>query len=100
MKLKISNPEGIFTASCLAAFLIAVGIFVFYQTQGIEKTGTALPALQAAGYTEIVMYPVPIWECGGKSDVYSTGFKAIGPTGMPTSGVVCEGFFSRPYIRN
>ncbi len=99
--MKFKYPEeSVMAVLCTAVFIVAVGIFVWYQSQGIEKTGTALPALQAAGYTNIQLYPVPIWECGGKSDLFSTGYTATGPTGAPASGVVCEGLFSRPYIRN
>lgn len=42
--------------------------------------------LRAAGYTRI---EIGSWEFGcGEGDWYCTGFRAVGPTGVPARGVV------------
>jgi hypothetical protein len=62
-----------------------------------EEPG-AYKALKSAGYTEIEMTGYRILGCS-EDDLFHDGFKAIGPTGVPVSGVVCSAVFKGYTIR-
>lgn len=52
----------------------------------------AREVLLDAGYTQVQTDGYDAWACSD-DDTYATRFRAIGPTGRPTQGVVCEGLF-------
>lgn len=59
-------------------------------------------ALNAQGFHDIKTTGYRWWGCdSGKvsDDGWHTGFTAVGPTGVPVSGVVCGGIFKGNTIR-
>lgn len=51
----------------------------------------AIRVLRSAGYTKIQLTGYRFTGCS-KDDNLHTGFEAVGPTGMPVTGVVCGQF--------
>jgi hypothetical protein len=62
------------------------------------RPDAATKALQDAGYTHVEITGYRFFTCDEK-DNFSTGFRAIGPTGRPVSGTVCSGFLKANTIR-
>lgn len=55
--------------------------------------------LKANGFTQIEMTGYS-WIACSEDDTFSTGFKAVGPTGIKVEGAVCSGFlFKNSTIR-
>jgi hypothetical protein len=65
---------------------------------GCSDEGVARKALDGAGYTGVQLTGYEWAGCSG-NDTYSTGFKALGPTGKPVVGVVCSGWMKGATIR-
>ncbi len=83
----------------LTGFLF-IAIFMFAAVVGVgylflDKPGRAENALLDAGYTEIEVKSC--WFlCGcSRDDYYTEKFAAKGPTGRPTKGSVCGGFWNK-----
>ena len=80
-------------------FFFALG---FFATQlfcvACSSENDAVKALTAAGYTNIQTTGHAFFACG-KDDTFSTGFTAIGPTGVPVKGAVCSSWFKGSTIR-
>lgn len=59
----------------------------------------AKKALAGAGYSRIEITGYSFFSCS-KDDARSTGFKAVGPSGVQVSGAVCSGLiFKNSTIR-
>lgn len=59
----------------------------------------ARKVLTSAGYSDIEFTGYKWFACG-EGDVFHTGFKAKGPTGIQSEGCVCEGLiFKNSTIR-
>lgn len=54
--------------------------------------------LEASGYTHVQLTGWSAFTCSG-DDVYATGFRAIGPTGVTVEGTVCCGVLKDCTIR-
>ncbi len=79
------NEDGRFQA-IVAAILIAGFCVFFFWVRGCSDPKQTRDTLEAAGYTDI---EVGSWEFGcSDDDSLCTGFRAKGPTGVPTHGVV------------
>lgn len=70
---------------------------ILLATACTDKDG-AFRALRQAGYTHIETGGYPFWGCGDH-DTFKTKFKALGPSGIPVSGVVCSGWLKGNTIR-
>ena len=58
---------------------------------------TASKVLESQGYTHIQITGYRYFICG--NDTFSTGFKAVSPTGQEVSGAVCAGWMKGHTIR-
>lgn len=73
----------------LAVFLTGCGIFT--------EPDAAQKVLEDQGYTHIQITGYRWFTCG--EDTFSTGFKAVNPSGHAVSGVVCAGWMKGNTIR-
>lgn len=73
--------------------LLCVGVVA-----GCTDSNGAVKALEGAGYKDIQLTGYSFLSCS-KEDVFSTGFKAVGPSGKHVSGAVCAGFLKGSTIR-
>lgn len=74
----------------IAATLLAGAML----TTGCDDPDTASRVLVDAGYTQVVTTGYDMFGCS-KDDDFSTGFKAIGPTGRSVEGVVCSSLWAK-----
>lgn len=75
--------------------LLLLGTLAVSLAGCIDPEG-AQRALVGAGYAHIELSRPSYWGSGcGDSDDYATRFKAVGPTGVPVSGVVCAGAWGK-----
>lgn len=65
---------------------------------GCTNEDHASRALRGAGYTQVEFTGYQFFACS-ESDQFATGFRAVGPTGMPTTGVVCSGLLKGATVR-
>lgn len=65
-------------------------LFAAIVLVGCTDSTNAERVLKENGYSDITITGYKIFGCG-KDDIQHTGFKAKGPTGIKTSGVVCSG---------
>lgn len=65
---------------------------------GCTRTDSAMEVLKDAGYTNIEITGYRFFGCSD-DDHFHTGFKALGPSGHPTEGVVCQGVLKGSTIR-
>jgi hypothetical protein len=75
--------------------VVALALFIPYACQSPE---TARKTLQDNGYTHIEITGYRWFICDEK-DTFSTGFKAVTPSGKQVSGAVCSGFLKGNTIR-
>jgi hypothetical protein len=77
---------------------IAAGLLVFGLASCTDPDN-ATRILEANGFTNIEITGYSWFSCSEK-DAQSTGFKAVGPTGVKVEGAVCSGlFFKNSTIR-
>lgn len=77
-----------------ATLLVVVFMTVAFLVSGCSDKQGATRALEGLGYTNIETHGYSFldsYSCS-KDDWYVTKFNALGPTGVPVSGVVCSGF--------
>lgn len=74
----------------LGAMLFVIALLV----SGCTDPKTAERALRSAGYKNIEAGGYSWFGCS-EGDVFRTRFRAVGPTGVPTEGAVCNGWFFR-----
>lgn len=77
---------------------IIIGVLSVVVLAGCTASDEAVRALSGAGYAKIEVTGYRFFGCDEK-DTFSTGFKAVGPTGQPVSGVVCSGLLKGATIR-
>lgn len=82
----------------LLGAIAAVAASAFVSVRGIPDEKGAAQLLKEAGYTEVEFHGSRALACG-KGELYNTAFRGRGPTGIPTTGVVCKGLWSGAYIR-
>ena len=73
-------------------------ILTILMASGCSSSSDATKALEEAGYTEIQTHGYSFFACS-KDDAFATAFTAKGPTGKPTRGTVCSGWFKGKTIR-
>lgn len=73
-------------------------VFLLVLAAGCSRPSDAIRALQGAGYHDIETTSWRWLGCDEK-DWFHTGFKAVGPTGTPVTGVVCASPFKGSTIR-
>jgi hypothetical protein len=78
--------------------LVVIGLTVwFLPIFGEIDNDSANKALTGAGYSKIELGSYKWFTCG--DDTFSRGFKAVGPTGVPVNGVLCQGWIKGITIR-
>lgn len=65
---------------------------------GCTSENEASRVLRGAGYKDVQFTGYSFFACG-KDDGWSTGFRAVGPTGQQVSGTVCSGLLKGATIR-
>lgn len=82
----------------LLGVLLVVALLVFILPSGCTSESTARRVLDEQGYTQV---EITGWRPFMKSkyDFYSTGFKAVSPSGKVVTGAVTSGFFKGSTIR-
>lgn len=78
--------------------LILLVLYLVLAPVACTAPSSAKKALTAAGYSNIKTTGYEYFSCDEK-DAFHTGFTAVGPTGIPVKGVVCEGWFKGATIR-
>lgn len=78
--------------------IVAVLIFAAWAIWPKARPDEARAVLSAQGYTQVEITGSRLFGCG-REDVYRTGFRAVGPTGVPAQGVVCSGIFKGATVR-
>ncbi len=75
----------------VAALLVVltISLFIGYQCTATRRNDAG-EVLRAQGYTNVELLGYEPLHCG-QHDTVQQGFRAIGPTGVPTRGVVCCG---------
>lgn len=73
-------------------------ILIALLLAGCTNADRALPALQAAGYSNIQFTGYSWFSCS-EDDFFATGFAAKGSNGQPVEGTVCAGMFKGQTIR-
>lgn len=74
-------------------------LLVVFALVGCTDEKTAKKALEGAGYSDI-QYTGYSWFSCAREDVFSTGFRAKGPSGIFVEGSVCSGLFKSSTIRS
>lgn len=69
-----------------------LGLVACTDAPGAER------ALKQAGYSHVEITGYAWFDCEEKEQ-YATGFKALGPTGVPVEGSVCAGLLKGNTIR-
>lgn len=89
-KARMKHSKAV-TAGLLLVLLVLLALLVYALYPRIDREG-AVQALEAQGYTEVVItgWRQMNWICT-KDDWYRTGFAAAAPTGQTVTGVVCGG---------
>ena len=82
------NLPKVFT--CLAA--------LFLLLSGCTAPDRALRTLTEAGFSNIKVGGYNWFSCG-KGDIFATNFQAVGPTGKPVEGTICNGLLKGATIR-
>lgn len=78
--------------------IIVAALFAF-GVVGCTDADNATRILEANGFTQIEITGYSFFSCSEK-DTQSTGFKAVGPTGVKVEGAVCSGLlFKNSTIR-
>jgi hypothetical protein len=80
-----------------AAF-IALLLYGTWLSWPKARPNEARAVLAAQGYTQVEITGARFLGCG-REDVYRTGFRAVGPTGIPVKGIVCDGIFKGATVR-
>lgn len=83
--------------SARIAFAFAVALAALFLA-GCTDPSNARRALAAAGFRDIEITGYRFFGCDTR-DLYRTGFRATGATGLPVSGAVCSGWFKSSTIR-
>lgn len=73
-------------------------IFVATMLAACSDDAGAKKALAAQGYTNITINGYSWWGCD-QHDAFRTAFKAIGPTGVAVTGVVCSSWVKGSTVR-
>ena len=76
---------------------LVIGVVVL-ALQSCTRPDQARRTLGAAGYEKVEITGYRFFGCS-KEDTFHTGFKAVSPTGVPVSGIVCSGFLKGGTIR-
>jgi hypothetical protein len=82
-----------FSIVFLVLVVASLAVSVSNQPQSfslITDPKGATTALKIYGFKSIEITGYRVFGCG-KEDFYHTGFKAVSPTGIPISGIVCAG---------
>jgi hypothetical protein len=77
--------------------IILLGILVATLT-GCTDPKRATRVLNQQGFSDIQMTGYRFFICD-KNDTFSTGFKAISPSGSDVTGAVCEGWLKGATVR-
>lgn len=72
----------------MKTLLIALVAFL----AGCTQPDKSRALLEANGYKSVEITGYNFFSCS-EDDTFSTGFKAVGPTGQPVEGAVCAGWF-------
>ncbi len=75
----------------LCTIIIIVQITLSLAVQGCTNPEGAREVLEGAGYTNVKITGWHPFSCSSEDDMFATGFEAVGPTGKPVQGTVCEG---------
>ena len=78
--------------------LFVCAIAVALTLGGCTNASNARHVLHEEGFKQVQITGYQFFGCG-QDDSFHTGFKAVGPTGIPTSGVVCSGLFKNATVR-
>lgn len=70
----------------------ALAVAAIVASTGCTDQKEAERVLKMNGYTDIEYTGYSWFDCS-ETDFYATGFKAVGPTGVPAKGTVCSGLF-------
>lgn len=77
---------------------VSLFFFILFLLSGCNNSEEAINALQASGYRDITITGYKYFGCD-RNDLFRIGFNAVGPTGIPASGVVCSGPLKGATIR-
>ena len=81
---------------------VAIGGILLVAGAGLSACTDSTEAtriLKSNGYSNIQITGYDFFTCS-EDDFYHTGFRAVGPTGLPVRGTVCSGFiFKNSTIR-
>lgn len=75
----------------MRVFSMVMILSLLFFFAGCTNPEGAKEVLEGAGYTNVKITGWHPFSCSSKDDVFATGFEAIGPTGKPVQGTVCEG---------
>lgn len=78
-------------------FILVIGLSAIFPN-GCTQPDETRRVLAAHGYRDIEITGYRAF-MGGQDDVYSTGFKAVSPAGVPVTGAVTSGAFKGHTIR-
>jgi hypothetical protein len=83
----------------IAFIVLMIMTIILYFTVGFTNEKEANKVLYQAGYSNIKITGYKLFSCA-KDDWYHTGFEAISPAHIKTSGTVCSGLlFKNSTIR-
>jgi len=68
------------------------------MTVGCSRPQSARRVLDLNGFTQVQTHGYIMYGCG-QGDTFATKFTALSPTGVPVTGVVCEGLLKGATIR-
>lgn len=82
----------------MSKLLLPLLLLLSLSTIGCTAPDKATEVLKGAGYTNIEITGFSPFACS-KDDMFATGFKAKGPTGVAIKGTVCSAWFKGATIR-
>lgn len=88
-----SETKGVFLLMAVVLLMVVMTVGFACGGWGQDPEG-ATRVLEANGFTHVQITGYRFF-MKGEHDHYSTGFTAIGPTGMPVSGSVTRGWLTK-----